>query len=58
MKYKIKRKIVQDPEIELPEDSKVGSIKYSGAYEFIDGGLKVPEMWEVVWLEPVKKGGR
>ncbi len=52
MKYRIKQVIVTKPEIELPEGSQVVSVKHHGAYELTDD--TVPEMWQVIWLEPIK----
>jgi len=54
MKYRIKQVIVTEPEVELPEGSQVVSVKHHSEYEFIDTGMKVPEMWQVIWLEPIK----
>jgi len=55
MKYCIKQVIVTKPEVELPEGSKVDSIKHHDAYKFIDRGIEVPEMWEIIYLEPAVK---
>ena len=52
MKYHIKQVIVTEPEVELPAGSQVISVKHHDAYEVICGGMKVPEMWQVIYLEP------
>ncbi len=46
MIYSIKQKIVTEPEIDLPEGSRVVSVKHHDKYD------DVPECWQVVWLEP------
>lgn len=52
IKYEIKQKIVTNPEIELPEGSQVVRVRHHDAYEFIADGVRVPECWQVIWLEP------
>lgn len=56
VKYRIRQVIVTKPEVELPEGSQVASVKHHGAYRFIDSGVEVPEMWQVIYLEPAKEG--
>lgn len=51
IKYKIKQAIVTKPEIDLPQGSKVVSVKHHDKYE-PEGNGEVPECWQVVWLEP------
>ena len=52
MKYRIKQVIVTEPEVELPEGSRILSVKHHDKYELPDE--EVPEMWQVIWLEPIK----
>lgn len=53
MKYCIKQVIVTEPEVELPEGSQVVSVKHNDVYGSI-GGMEVPEMWQVIYLQPVE----
>lgn len=53
IKYAIREKIVNEPEIELPEGSLPVSVKHHDAYE-VEGVSWFPECWQVVWLEPVR----
>jgi len=52
MKYRIKQVIVTEPKVELPEGFQVVSVKHHDEYELVDSGLEVPEMWQVIYLEP------
>lgn len=51
IKYSIKHKIVTNPEIDLPKNSQVISIKHHDKY--ILGDVEYPECWQIVWLEPL-----
>ena len=52
MRYSIKQKLVDKPEIELPDGSQVVSVKHHGQYN-IEDDIEIPECWLVVWLEPM-----
>lgn len=53
IKYKLKQEIVFKSEIELPEGSQAVIVKHHGAYEYKEGGVSMPECWQVTWLEPI-----
>ncbi len=56
MKYAIKQLIIERPEIELPVDSKVVSVKHHDAYTVPGGAagdLDIPECWQIIWLESI-----
>ena len=57
IKYKLKQKIVTEPEIELPEGSQAVSVKHHGPYEIEEGSISMPECWQVIWLEPMSERG-
>lgn len=52
MKYLIKQIIVTKPEVELPEGSIPVSVKHHSGYKYLDGLKKLPEVWQVIYLEP------
>jgi len=55
MKYVIQRQIVNEPEIELPEGSLPVSVEHQEALVILGidyPDQHLPELWEVVWLEP------
>ena len=52
IKYIIKQRFFNKPEIELPDNSQVVSVKYHDTIMSDNFNVEAPGYWQVIWIEP------